>query len=72
MAPVAAFEDRDGDYGIVTKCQGKILGGGDCSFALKRRCVHGQLCAYKYDFGEVQLHQHGELRPSLPRRFTLC
>ncbi len=64
LAPVAAFEDREGDFRIVTKFQGRLWAAAIDHSPLNVVAWHGNYVPYKYDLANFQLHQHGELRSS--------
>ena len=49
LAPVAAFEDREGDYKIVTKFQGRLWAASIDHSPLNVVAWHGNYVPYKYD-----------------------
>ena len=49
LAPVAAFEDREGDYRIVTKFQGRLWEAAIDHSPLNVVAWHGNYVPYKYD-----------------------
>ena len=49
LAPVAAFEDREGDFRIVTKFQGKLWEAAIDHSPLNVVAWHGNYVPYKYD-----------------------
>ena len=49
LAPVAAFEDREGDYKIVTKFQGQLWAASIDHSPLNVVAWHGNYVPYKYD-----------------------
>ena len=79
LTPVAAFEDREGDFRLVAKFLGGIWEAEIDHSPLDVVAWHGNYAPYKYDLDTLQLHQHGYLtiipiRPSTacwprPRRF---
>jgi homogentisate 1,2-dioxygenase len=71
LAPVAAFEDLDADCRIVAKFLGKLWIAGDRSLAARRGGVARNYAPYNTTLARFNLHQHGELRSSIPR-FTRC
>ena len=64
LTPVAAFEDRDGDFRIVAKFLGRLWEAAHRPLAARRGRLARQLRALQIRPGALQLHQHGELRPS--------
>jgi homogentisate 1,2-dioxygenase len=49
LAPVAAFEDREGDFRIVTKFQGRLWAAAIDHSPLNVVAWHGNYVPYKYD-----------------------
>src|ERR1039458_192089 len=54
LAPVAAFEDREGDYRIVTKFQGRLWAAAIDHSPLNVVAWHGNYVPYKYDLANFQ------------------
>ena len=70
-APVAAFEDRDGDS-VSLRSSWDALVRGDRSLAAGRGGLAWQLRSLQVRSGAVQLHQHRLVRSSRIRRSTPC
>jgi homogentisate 1,2-dioxygenase len=54
QAPVAAFEDREGDFQLVTKFQGKMWAAPIDHSPLNVVAWHGNYVPYKYDLANFQ------------------
>ena len=54
QAPVAAFEDREGDFRLVTKFQGKMWAAAIDHSPLNVVAWHGNYVPYKYDLANFQ------------------
>ena len=64
LAPVAAFEERDGDFRVVAQVHGQALGSRDRPLAARHRRVARHVRAVQIRLEALQHDQHGELRPS--------
>ena len=60
------YEDREGDFRIVAKFQGKLWEAESITRRLNVVAWHGNYAPYKYDLANFQLHQYGEFRSSGP------
>ncbi len=72
LAPVAAFEDRDGDFRVVAKFLGRLWEAEIDHSPLDIVAWHGTYVPYKYDLAALQVHQHGDLRSSGPVDLLRC
>ena len=61
--PVAAFEDRDGDFELVAKFDGRSVDAPTRSLAARRRRLARQPRALQVRPRALQHDRHGELRP---------
>ncbi len=67
LAPVAAFEDREGAFRLMAKFLGRLWAAPIDHSPLDVVAWHGNYAPYKYDLREVQLHQHRQ-RSIIPIR----
>ena len=66
LAPVAAYEDREGDFRARGQVRRRAVGGRDRSLAARHRRLARQLRAVQVRPQPVPVHQHGDLRSSRP------
>ena len=64
LTPVAAYEDRDGEFRVTSKFCGKLWEARVQPLAAERGGVARQLRALQVRSGALQLHQLGHLRSS--------
>ena len=58
LTPVAAYEDREGDFRVTSKFCGKLWEADYDHSPLNVVAWHGNYAPYKYDLATIQLHQH--------------